>query len=683
MGAVLRRFFLLQGALLLLLGAARAVFYLTHGEPAARAAERADWARAALLGARFDLLVLAYFALPPALALAVMLVRGRPGGPARWLGFARHWFFWSTLVIALIALVDFCFYGFYQDRLNVMVFGFFEDHTTAVLTMIWDLYPIPLVLLGAVAFVVGLRWSLRRLLAPHDAPAEWGARTAVRSAAALLLVLAAAGAMRGSLGRFPLRARMASVSPHAFVNLCVLNGPYSLKEAFSARLAEDSSPLAPRLGFAEPGAAFGALLGVAAPPELGPADALALLRAHAPAPPPRAPAASPAAPPPHVVVLLMESLGSHLLRYQAPDFDLLGGFARHLPDGHSFVRALPEADGTIGTLTALATGLPNRPNTTYLSQSRWAGVTMPTAPARFFADAGYDTLFLYGGSTAWRKIDRFLPRQGFAEVVGQPAIHAALGLGDDQLAYWKTFDEHTFAWLRDRLRNAERPVYAVVLTATNHPPFEWMERFGLPVLQPPPELAATLQPGAAEGRLHGVQYSLHALGDFLDGLAADGTLERTVLAVTGDHNTFDYARYRKEEVFDRFGVPLWLRVPASARPLAAPDLTAPVGHLDMLATVMHLTLPAGGWYGFGASVFDPARAPRVLHLEQSESFVLGRDAALGEDAFGTHPWRLDPEAPLRLMPAGRLGPEHEALQRWARARLAAADHLIRWQEPGR
>jgi len=681
---VLRRFFLLQGILLLLLGAARAAFYFAHGDPAARAAERADWARAALLGARFDLLVLAYFALPAILALMVMLARGRPGGPARWLGFARHWFFWSTLLIALVALVDFSFYGFYQDRLNVMVFGFFEDHTTAVLTMIWDLYPIPLVLLSAAAFVFALRWTLRRVLAPHQAPAEWGARGPTRAVIAVLLLFATAAAMRGSLGRFPLRARMASVSQHAFVNLCALNGPYSLKEAFSARLAEDSSPLAPRLGFADPSEAFGAFLGAEVPPDLDRAGAIALLRAHTPAPLPRQISTSPAAStPPHVVVLLMESLGSHLLRYHGPDFDLLGGFARHLPEGTLFSRALPEADGTIGTLTALSTGLPNRPNTTYLSQSRWAGETMPTAPAGFFAAAGYDTLFLYGGSTTWRKIDRFLPRQGFQEVVGQPAIHAKLGLGSDQLAYWKTFDEHTFRWLRERMRNAERPLYVVVLTASNHPPFEWMERFNLPAMTPPAELAATLQPGVTEGRLRGLQYSLHALGDFLDGLAVDGTLGRTVLAVTGDHNTFDYARYRKEDAFDRFGVPLWLHLPEALRPMPPLDTEQPVGHLDLLASLMHLTLPAGSWMSFGSSIFDPHREPRVYHLEQSESLVVGRNAALGEDAFGEHPWRFDPGSPQHLLPALQLGAEHEALRRWARARLAATDHLIRWQEPQR
>jgi phosphoglycerol transferase MdoB-like AlkP superfamily enzyme len=678
MGFVLRRFFLLQVLLLALLGGARIAFYFVHGDAAARPAERVDWAAAALLGARFDLLVLAYLALPALLVLVAMAVRGRAGGPARWLGFARHWFFWGSLLLALIALIDFCFYDFYQDRLNVMLFGFFEDHTTAVLGMMWDLYPVPEILLGAAAFVWGLKVALRRILAPAAAPPTWGASRKGAAGLAFLLLIAGAGAARGSLGKFPLRARMASVSPRAFVNLCVLNGPFALKEAVQARISEDSSPLAPRLGFAEPAEAFASMLGLPAPGALDPAGALDMLRARTPAAPARMRTESAPLPPPHVVLVLMESLGAQLMRYQCPEFDLLGGFARHLPDGIVFTRALPEANSTIGTITALATGLPNRPNTTYLSQSRWADTALPTAPAGFFAGSGYDTLFLYGGHASWRRVDRFLPHQGFAQVEGLPAIHAALGLGEDDQAYWKTFDENTFRYLRERLRAAERPLYVVVLTATNHPPFEWLERFALPPLEPPAALRESLKAGAVEGRLRGTQYSMHHLGRFLDGLAEDGTLERTIVSVTGDHNTFDYASYGDGQTLDRFGVPIWLRVPESWRPAALPDLTAPVGHLDLMATLMHLALPAGAWHGFGTSVYDPAREPRVFHQEETESWSLGRAGAVQVGALGTRTWSFDPLDERRLVPSPSRA-AHEALVRWARARLAAADHMIRWQ----
>lgn len=677
---VLRRLLLLLAGLLGLMSLTRIAFYFAHGEAEQRAAEAADWAAAALLGARFDLLVLAYLALPALLILLVAALRSRPGGPARWLLFARQWFFWGFLLLALIALVDFCFYGFYQDRLNVLVFGFFEDHTTAVLGMIWDLYPVPAIALGAGVGVWAAWAGSRRVLAAARAPEAWGASRARAAGLALLLLLAAGAAARGSLGKFPLRARMASVSPHAFVNLCVLNGPFALKEAISARLEEDASPLAPRLGFADPAAAFAVLAGADAPAAMDAAAALDLLRERAPTPPPRPGSGSPAGAAPHVVVVLMESLGSHLLRHHGPGFDLLGSFAPHAAEGLWFPRALPEANGTIGTVTALATGLPNRPRTTYLSQSRWADVAVPTAPAGFFAAAGYDTVFVYGGHASWRKIDQFLPRQGFARVEGLPAIHAALGLGDADQAFWKTFDEHTFRRVREILRAATRPTYVVVLTATNHPPFEWMARFELPPLTPPPELLPQLREGALAGRLRGVQYSLGALGGFLDGLATDGTLEQSIVAVTGDHNTFDYAAYEAEDLYDRWGVPVWLHVPAPWRPAQAPDLQAPLGHLDLIATLMHLALPDGGWLGFGASVYDPARVPRVFHQEEQESIVLDDDFALQEGALGTRAWRAATPDSLRLERVPE-GPRHAALRRWGNARLAAADHLLRWLKP--
>lgn len=672
MGPVLRRFLLSQVLFLALLSAARILFYFHYGSAAARAAERADWLEAALLGARFDLLVLAYLALPLLILLLVMAARARPGGPARWLRFSRYWSFWGFLLLSLITLVDFGFYAQFQDRLNVMVFGFFEDHTVAVLGMIWDLYPVPLLILGAIGFVWVLRRILLRILDPARAPAAWGAGRAGPAIAALLVLLAGAAAARGSLGKFPLRARMASVSTSSFVNLCVLNGPFALKEALLARAAESGGePLAQRLGFAQAAGAFRAWRDLELQETDGAEEAWRALAAQTPAP------LNPAGPRPHVLLVLMESLGYRLFPYQSPAFDVLGSFAARLPEGTLFTRALPEANGTIGTVTAMATGLPRRPNTAYFSQSRLASAEFRSAPAAFFRRAGYRTVFVYGGHTSWRRIDRFLPHQGFDEVAGLPAIHEALGLGEEDQAFWKTHDENTFEYLRQLLAEAQQPLFIVALTATNHPPFEWMDRFELPALAPPAELAEVLAPGAAQGRLRGTQYACHQLGRFLDELEAGGILERTIVAVTGDHNTADYSTYRAGEELDRSAVPIWLRVPEPWRPAARLDPLAPAGHLDLLATLMHLALPTRDWTALGDSFYDDSRPRRAAY---EDGLVIGAEVAVQDGPLGQRHWRWDPAQPRQMLRA-EPGPEHEELRRWARARLAAADHLIRGQEP--
>jgi len=670
MGFLVRRFLLLQGLFLALLSAARLLFYFHYGDPAARAAERADWGAAALLGARFDLLVLAWLAMPLLLLLLFTAARGRPGGPGRWLNVCRHWSFWGFLVLALISMVDFGFYAQFQDRLNVLVFGFFEDHTVAVLGMIWDLYPIPLIILCAVAFVWALRRLTLRILDPAAAPADWGARAPARIGAAFLMLCAGFAAARGSLGKFPLRARMASVSTSSFVNLTILNGPFSLKEALSARAEEaGGEPLAQRLGFQEPAAAFRAWRRLELSAGSGQEEAWEALAQQTPQP------LNPEGPRPHVLLLLMESLGYRLFPFQSPEFDLLGSFGARLPEGVMFTRGLPEANGTIGTVTAVATGLPRLPNTAYFSQSRLAGTPFRGAPAAFFQRAGYRTVFVYGGHTSWRKIDRFLPHQGFDAVAGLPAIHEALHLTEDDQAFWKTHDENTFAYLRKLLAESEQPLFIVALTATNHPPFEWLDRFELPPLQPPPELRAVLAEGALEGRLRGTQYSCRQLGAFLDHLAEDGLLENTIVAVTGDHNTADYSHYREGEELDRYAVPIWLRVPEAWQPAEALDPALPAGHLDLLATLMHLALPTRDWAAIGSSFYDPASPHRAAY---EDGLVVDAGAAIEDGPRGARSWRWDPAQP-RLLERVKEGPEHAALRQWSRARLAAADWLVRWQ----
>jgi hypothetical protein len=48
----------------------------------------------------------------------------------------------NVLLVIFISAVDFIYYSFYQDRINVLIFGFFEDDTIALIKTIWRNYPV-------------------------------------------------------------------------------------------------------------------------------------------------------------------------------------------------------------------------------------------------------------------------------------------------------------------------------------------------------------------------------------------------------------------------------------------------------------------------------------------------------------------------------------------------------------
>ncbi len=98
---------------------------------------RGDVLRAFVLGARFDGTVLFYVNSIPFLVLLVLSLL------AFWRGFEKplHRVFsrfshflvlYYTLmlfVVTFVSAVDFVYYSFYQDRINVLIFGFPADDT--------------------------------------------------------------------------------------------------------------------------------------------------------------------------------------------------------------------------------------------------------------------------------------------------------------------------------------------------------------------------------------------------------------------------------------------------------------------------------------------------------------------------------------------------------------------------
>jgi len=308
-----------------------------------------------------------------------------------------------------------------------------------------------------------------------------------------------------------------------------------------------------------------------------------------------------------------------------------------------------------------------------LPQSRHAAKAFRTASAAAFRRAGYETHYLYGGQTTWRKLDRFLPRQGFQHVEGLRTLVREEGLDADDVAFWKVHDEHMWSYLRRQLREAETPQFWVVLTVSNHPPFDKLRGSDeLPLLVPPAALDA--KPESVDGRLRGIQYAAHELGDWMDDLAEDGTLERTVLAVVGDHNTGDYAHYTAEATLDHWGVPLWVRAPQSWAVPEPPDRMAPASYLDLLPTLLHLAAPDIAAPVLGRSLWDATRPPYAWN---AAGVFLAPEGVVLADQYGERRMRWSEADPLLLVPADGDAPDLDAVLAWGRALLAVGDHLVR------
>jgi phosphoglycerol transferase MdoB-like AlkP superfamily enzyme len=347
---------------------------------------------------------------------------------------------------------------------------------------------------------------------------------------------------------------------------------------------------------------------------------------------------------PHVVLVVMESFATHLLRFQDSDFDLLGSSKQHFENGVLFERFLPADNISAGSILGLFTNLPYRPNTKQLSQGTSQSATFLTSSASLFANQGYDTAFYYGGETNWRDLDKFLPLQNYKEIVGQKEIAERYQLNLEQdSAPWGLWDEHLFRAVSDRLKEAQRPTFMVVFTTTNHPPNQLPANRDLPELNPS---KAFLQLAAGNQDLSSIQqqqiltyqYSNHQLGHFLDDLETSGIANDTVIGITGDHTAGMGIPFAQSELILKRAVPFVLLTPDSISEQYQANPLTPGSHKDVIPTLFHAAgLGHKGYKGLGTSLLDDS----IYHFGcNADGFVIydGGLANMRQDGFDSYKW---------------------------------------------
>jgi phosphoglycerol transferase MdoB-like AlkP superfamily enzyme len=584
------------GIAVVMLAAFRLAFILRYGK--AVPAE-ASVLPALGMGARFDLKIACVAFLPAVLLEALATWRALRVARSAWLALVYF-------ALALTSFVNDGFYGFFQRRLDALVFGFFDDDTSAVWHSIWHEHPVVLGGLAAAALAaLATRLALgRRRSEGRPWAGSLRARVAMIAAAVSLLVLA----IRGRATGFPLNEQDLTVSAVPFVNAATPNGVFALwlawQERQSLQIGTDAREGLRAWGFETPAAAA-AVLGLAPPDASDEAVATALFRE---TPENRAAAARP----PHVVVAVMEGWGADLLRYHSERNDLLGRLAPHLARGIHFRRFLSAQGGTDPTLEALLVGSPISP----LTYSARGNQRYTQAAALPFRAAGYRTVFATGGSGSWRGIGRAMLNQGFDEIRDQEDVLAAYP--DAPRGIWGVFDGDLFRWAAARLREADargERLFLVLLSTSNHTPH----------VVPPGYRVGPLDLSVFEGRqlgdpalrrpiLETYQYACDALGGFLDEVRDAGLTDRTILAATGDHNTRSFFEYTNaSELPLRDGVPLFLAVPPAYLGGRTADVERWGSHRDIFPTLAGLALSRARVFRSGDDLLaPPTRLPRAL-----------------------------------------------------------------------
>jgi len=243
-------------------------------------------------------------------------------------------------------------------------------------------------------------------------------------------------------------------------------------------------------------------------------------------------------------------------------------------------------------------------------------------------DAGYHTAYWQAAPTSYMQKDEFMPKAGFLDVTGAEAFNNA-----EDIEGWGPADPVYFPNVAKRLKELDRsnsPWFVTLLNIGTHHPFDIGEEAeqDLEKTEPNSEEAATkaplLQPQQA--RRDAMKVMEKSLGHFLEALAANGTLDDTLVILTSDESGgFVRADHETLPLNSNLGM-LAVRPPDPKDLQKYADPHAITAQLDIPLTILDAT-------GRGEYAGDMIGRSLLVQIDQKPRDILLADTYTGLKYF--------------------------------------------------
>lgn len=603
----------------------RLTFTFAYGSSEILLDNISDLVPAFVKGVKFDTMIICY-----SLAIVVVfsLISSFFKSDKIQLLFASITRFWITFIaifLCLVLMIDYQYYAFFQLHINILVFGFLDDDTAAVLKSMWTDYPVSLIVflivLQAIIIwkVIKLIWTkscLPTFFSKLGSVYKWGI--------VMLFLLLFVYGVRGNLTRtFPLKLEDAIISENGFINKIPVNGPIALINAI-----KDNKKSLEKVTKEEVlrSQKYDSVKGILSdyygiPTTKFPdsdyekylfktttKDTILEMKHY------------------NVVFILMESLGSYYLNFHSEELNLLGEFEQHLYKDYYFRNFLSSTRGTIFSLENI---MINR-NWPSISKTPMRFKSFSSSVARPFYKAGYETFFISGGQIGWRNLQEFLPNQYFKQVYGKVAIMKRNKQAKQNT--WGVYDEYLFDDIFNQLEsNIELPKMICAMSTTNHTPYEIPDTYKpySSIVSDSIKNMIISNKDIAEKSFMAYQYSSDCLGKFLTKLKNSPFANNTIVAVTGDHNSYTLFPYDNKGVkeIEKHRVPLYIYLPKALRKDVYKSYQYRFSsHKDIFPTLCNLTLSNQSYFSFGNNLFNDT-------LPDSSFYGVNLNYYVGEPTF--------------------------------------------------
>jgi phosphoglycerol transferase MdoB-like AlkP superfamily enzyme len=565
---------------------------------------------------RFDIQILAYiFGLPFILNLFALFIKNEKF--IRFINsFSVHFIPVLLIISIFIVIADQQFYSFFKLHFNTVTFDFFEEGPRMLLKSIWKDNPVVLIfIISVVLYILIIRYakSAYSNTALNIDKLKFSSRILI----AVLIIILYFVLMRGSIGTFPLQNEDTNVSENEFLNTCVPNPLFCLKEAY-IESKKEIDLVAPEMilkkyGYNRIEEAVADYKGINVDSvNTNEIDNIIFSIAH-----------SKKDKKYNVVFFIVESFSNHFIYFHDnKNCNLLGALDKHFSNDIVFRNFQSSGNGTISSLENVIINSPF--HSIFISKYRF--ISYDISIAKPFKDAGYTTTFITGLELGWRHLDEVLKRQYFDNVFGKNYI---LGNYPEAKANkaWGVYDHNVFEYMFKMLSENNNPQFILCLTTTNHTPFELPEDYKPYYINP----QVTKNPVFSVSTerclelLTAFQYTNDALGKFMDKIKSSPLAENTIVIITGDHNIRKIIGYNTQKLdYLKFEVPLYLYIPETLKKTLSIDVTKTGSHYDIMTSIYPYILNNIKYFNLGQNLFSNDKPSESYYSINEGKLLFGK-----------------------------------------------------------
>jgi len=258
--------------------------------------------------------------------------------------------------------------------------------------------------------------------------------------------------------------------------------------------------------------------------------------------------------PKHVVLIVMESYSAWPMKYGGAFGDSMSANMKSLiSEGLYFDAHFPSSGGTIKNLLSLNYSFAV-PRDFYpaMLYHKEAYKNFPGLLPRQMRQFGFEPHFYYAGLASWHRLYQFVPK------IGYEALHSSVEFDPNRQHKHGSFDDAMFSKVDSHLQNATTPQFLLLMSLTNHPPFNLPPEVANKTLDIPKEIRDRLLGDESQfyDRFRAFQFADQALGQFISDAKKQKYFEETLFVITGDHGFGGAVTYPPQYGWKEDQVPL-------------------------------------------------------------------------------------------------------------------------------